>query len=187
MISLNRLWLACYAILGLCFGLAMYQVMAQSRIFRREAISTTSTLMAVGIGVVSWLVFLGGGVLLGILYAKVEPTPGKFSPEALLVRVVVGVVIGAAIGATFYVPLMGVMGDLAVVFLDYHGVVLYLTGAVGGGVGAVVGAISGTPGLRWWIRVVAALGAGLGGLAVGLLLGWLFIALFTLPFTRVKE
>lgn len=184
MISLNKIWLLFDSLFGLCFGLAMYQVMIQSRPFRMEAISSASTLKAVGLGVVGGLVFLAGGALLGALYAQAKPAPGEFSVKSLLVRVLVGAVIGAAVGATFYVPLLGVREDLAVAFLDYHGVLLYFTGAIGGCVGAVVGAIGSTQTAPWWIRIIVVLGAGLGGVVTGFLLGALFIALFTAPFTR---
>ncbi len=175
------------SVLGLCFGLAMYQVMAQSRPFRREAISSTSTLKAVGIGMVSGLVFLVGGVVLGALYAQVEPPAGEFSLRALVVRVLAGAVMSAAVGATFYVPLLGVMGNQAETFIDYHGIPLYFTGAIGGGVGAVIGAINSTHAVAWWISILVALGAGVSGAALGLLLGFRFIALFTLPFAWGRD
>jgi hypothetical protein len=170
------------SIFGLCFGLSMYQAMAQSRPFRDEVVSRTNTLQAVGIGVVSGVVFLAGGVVLGLLYAQAGPLLGEFSFNAFLVRVLVGVVMGAIVGATFYVPLMG---DLAVLFLDYHGGPLYFTGGFFGGVGAVVGTINSTQAVEWWIRILVTLVAGLGGVVIGsFLLGALFVALFTLPFTR---
>ena len=180
--SLSRIWLFFDSIFGLCFGITMFQVMAQSRPFRREAVSRASMLKAGGIGIVSGLVFLVSGALLGALYVIAKPTPGEPSIRSILLRVLVGAVIGGTVGATFYVPLLG---DLAVVFLDYQGVLLYLTGAVGGCVGAVIGAISSTHGVTWWIRIVVVLGAGLGGAVIGLfILGSLFITLFTAPFTK---
>jgi hypothetical protein len=184
MMSVSKIWLVCDSVFGLLFGITMVQVMAQSRPFRSVVVSSASTLTAAVIGVVSGLVFLIGGALLGALYAKAKPVPGEFSPRSIVARVLVGAVIGGAVGATIFVPLMGVMGDLAVVFIDYHGVLLYFTGAIGGGIGAVMGAISSTPGLRLGIRIAAVLGAGVGGLVIGFVLGAVFIALFSAPFTR---
>ena len=184
MMSVSIIWLLCDSVFGLFFGITMYQVMVQSRPFRGEAISSGSTLKAAGIGVVCGLVFLAAGALLGALYAKARSVSGEFKVMSILVRVLVGAVIGGAVGATIFVPLMGVMGDLAVVFIDYHGVLLYFTGAIGGGIGGIVGAINSTAGLQWWVRIVAALGAGIGGVVIGFMLGYLFIALFTAPFSR---
>ena len=172
------------SISGLCFGLTMYQVMAQSRPYRKEAISGKSTLKAVSIGVVSGLVFLVGSVALGALYVQAGPPPGEFSLKALLVRVLVGAIMSATVGSTFYVPLLGAMGNLAADFLDYQGIPLYATGAIGGGAGAIIGAINSTQAVEWWIRMLATLVAGVGGAAVGLVLAAGFIALFTMPFAR---
>lgn len=138
--------------------------MVQSRPFRREAISSTSILKAVDIGVASGLVVLVGCVVLGLLYAQVEPPAGEFSLKAFLVRGIVGVIIGATVGATFYVPMMG---DLAVLFLDYQGVPLYFTGSIGGAVGAIIGAINSTQAVDWWIRILVILSTGLGGAVIG--------------------
>jgi len=49
------------------------------------------------------------------------------------------------------------MSSLAVDFLDYQGIPLYATGAIGGGVGAVIGAINSTQAVEWWIRILATL------------------------------
>ncbi|MBT4511813.1 MAG: hypothetical protein HOC20_06355, partial [Chloroflexi bacterium] len=122
--SKGKIWLLCDSFLGLWFGVSMYQVVDQSRPFRREALSSTSTLKVIGIGAASGLIFIVLGWLLGKLYEKARPTAGEFSALSTLVRVMVGEVIGGIIGATIFTPLMGVMGDLAVVFIDYHGVLL---------------------------------------------------------------
>lgn len=169
-------------VFGLCFDVAMYQVMAQSRPYRKEAISSASTLKAVGIGVAGGAIFLVGGAVLGALYAQGEPPAGEFSPVSFAARVLAGAIMGAAVGATFYVPLLGVAGNQAETFIDYHGIPLYFTGAIGGTVGAVTGAINSTQAVAGWIRSLAALGAGAGGAALGLLIGARFVTLFTLPF-----
>jgi hypothetical protein len=181
--SLNKIWLFFNSIAGLCFGITMFQVMDQSRPFRKEAVSHASTFKAVGIGIISGLVFLAIVTLLGTLYVKAKPTPGKLEIRSILLRVLIGAVIGGSIGATFYGPFLG-LRDLAVVFIDYHGVLLYFTGAIGGGVGAAIGGIGSTQTASWWVRIVVALGAGLVGMVVGFIIGSLFIALFTAPFTR---
>lgn len=179
--SVSKIWLIFDSVAALAFGFAMFRVMAQSRPFRQEAVSQATTLKAAGIGILCGLIFLAGGALLGEVYARAKPVPGELGGRSILARVLIGAVIGGAIGATFYVALLG---NLAVVFLDYHGVILYFTGAAGGCVGAVIGAIGSTPGVSWWIRVLVVVGAGLGGLVIGGVLGHLFIALFSAPFAR---
>ncbi len=180
--TLNKTWLFLDAVSGLSFGVSMLLMMAQSRPFRSEAVSSASTFKAVGIGIVSGLVFVAAGVLLGALYAKARPAPGAFEIKSLLLRVLIGTVAGGAIGATLFVPLFG-FREFAVLILDYHGVVIYLTGAIGGGLGAASGAFSSTEAVSWWIRIALVLLAGLGGAVIGLLIvAPLFVALFATPF-----
>ena len=105
-------------------------------------------------------VFWWAGVALGLLYAQAQLPAGEFSLKTLLVQTLVGAIMGAAVGATFYVPLLG---DLAVLFLDYHGTPLYFTGGIGGGAGAIIGVIHSTQAVEGWVRILAALGAAVGG------------------------
>jgi len=179
--SLNKAWLVFDSIFALSFGVTMYKITAESRPFRMGPGSTVNTLEAVGVGVVSGLIFLACGALLGVLYANAKPAPDEVSINSILLRVLVAAVIGGAIGATVYVPLLG---NMAVVFLDYHGVILYFTGAIGGCIGAIIAAIASTQAMPWWLRIVVVLGAGLVGLVIGFILGSLLIALFTAPFAR---
>jgi hypothetical protein len=169
---------------GLCFGLATYQMMAQSRPYRGEAISRTSTLKAIGMGVVSGLAFLVGGIVLGMLYARVEPPAGEFSLEAFVVRVLAGAIMSAAVGATFYLPLVG---NHAVTFIDYQGIPLYFTGLVGGCVGAVIGATNSTQAVTGWIKILVAMGSGVVGAVMGLLMGFLFATLFSRIYTWGRD
>ena len=178
---LNKVWFFFNSVFGLCFGITIFQVMVQSRPFRMVDISRASTFNAVVVAMFSGLVFFGGIMLLSLLYAKARPVPGEISVKLILLRVFAGTIIGGIVGATCYVAFLG---DLAVLFLDYHGIVLYFTGAVGGCVGACIGVISSTHGIHWGIRIVVILGTGLGGVVLGFILGFLFITLFTVPFIK---
>ncbi len=182
--KLSAGFLVCDFFFGLCFGIAMAQAMAQSRPYRREAVSTTSTFKAIGIGVISGLAFIVRGILLGMLYVLAKPPSGEFHFVSLVVCGLIGATLSAAIGAIFYVPLVGLgKNELAVLFIDHGGVPIYFTGAIGGCVGAILGVIDSTQALAWWIRIPAALLAGVGGAAYGFyLVGSRLDDLFTLPF-----
>ena len=181
--AFNKVWLFVVVICSLCFGSAMFQVIAQSRPFRREAVSPASTLKSISIGIISGLIFFAVSMLLSLLYERAKLMSGKSNISSILLRVLIGAIIGASVGSTIYVPLLG--NNLAVVFIDYHGVILYFTGAFGGCVGAVIGAVSSMKTVHQLvIKIVIVLSSGFGGLIVGgFIISPLFIALFTAPFT----
>ncbi len=167
---------------GACFGLAIYQVRAESRTNRREPISTAATLKAVGIGVGSGLAFLASGVVLGALYAQIEPPASEFSLWVFGVRVLVGAVLSAAVSTTYYLPLAAKyafegMGNM---FIEHGGFFFYIMGPIGGATGAILGALDSTQVAPWWLRLLAAVGVGVVGAVLGLIVGYKFTNLFAL-------
>lgn len=167
---------------GICFGLIVYQVRVESRAERREPLSTATTLKAIGMGVGCGLAFLVSGVVLGALYAQVEPPAGAFSLWAFGVRVLVGMVLSAAVGVTYYLPLAAkyLFVNTGNLFL-YHGNFFSIfMGPIGGATGAIFGALDSTPAAPWWLRLLAAVGVGGVGAILGLIVGIKLTDLFCL-------
>jgi hypothetical protein len=167
---------------GACFGLAIYQVRAESRVNRREPISTATTRKAVGLGVGSGLAFLVSGVVLGVFYAQVEPPAGEFSLWAFGVRVLVGASLSAVVGTTYYLPLAAkyAFAGMGNMFIEHGGFTFIIMGPVGGATGAILGALDSTQAVPWWLRLLVAVGVGVGGAVWGLIVGNSVTNLFAL-------
>lgn len=174
---------------GVCFGLAIYQVRAESRNYRREPISNATTFKAVSWGVGSGLAFLVSGAVLGAAYVQVESHAGEFSLRAFGVRVLIGATLSAAVGTTFYVPLAAkyVFTNMGNMFLQEGGFFFYIMGPLAGALGAIFGALDSTQAAPWWFRLLAAAGVGVGGAVLGLITGYRFTILFTLLYNGDRD
>jgi hypothetical protein len=174
--SISRTWLVLNSILALSFGISMFLVLGRSRSLFQLNLDPAGTPKAAGGGLLAGLLLLACGLLLGAFYQKAKPVGGGSGIRSILVTIPIATLAGGTIGATLFVPMLG---DLAVLFLDYQGVILYFSGALGGSIGAVVGTIAGTTGLSWWVRVPLSLIMAVAGLPAGIFLAALFVALFT--------